>query len=489
MRRLAEAGKAAAAGGRQGAPPERAAEATTMRALLLAALAIALGGCVVGPDYKRPAVDTPAQYRGAMAGAEGPSIADRDWADVFTDPTLVELIRTALRRNRDVAIAAARVEQAQAQLGITRADQLPQVNLGLAAGRERVAQSLVPAYTTNLFQVQASASWQLDFWGQYRRASEAARGELLASEWNRRAVIATLVANVASSYYQLLALDLQLEIAQRTLASRQESLALTQLQERQGAVSILDVRQAEQLLYNATETIIDAERRGEQEENLINLLLGQNPRPVPRGRKLLEQPHDEVVPAGLPSAILTRRPDIQAQESRLIAANARIGVARAAYFPSISLTGGGGFQSAALEDLFNGPSGFWSILGSLTQPIFAGGRIRAGVQLAEAQKKELLLTYEQTIQQAFREVSDALVGYRRSREFREQQELLTVSSRDALAVSQQRYRGGAASYLEVLDANTRSFAAELNLVQAQLGELLALVQLYGALGGGWQTAG
>jgi multidrug efflux system outer membrane protein len=254
-------------------------------------------------------------------------------------------------------------------------------------------------------------------------------------------------------------------------------------------VSILDVRQAEQLLYNATETIIDVERRREQEENLLNLLLGQNPGPVPRGRKLVEQPHDPVVPAGLPSALLARRPDIQAQESRLIAANARIGVARAAYFPSISLTGGGGFQSAALDDLFRGPSGLWSFIGSLTQPIFAGGRIRAGVKLAEAQKKEMLLTYQQTIQQAFREVSDALVGYRRSRELREQQELLTASSRDALAVSQQRYRGGAASYLEVLDANTRSFAAELDLAQAQLGELLALVQLYGALGGGWQVAG
>lgn len=457
------------------------------RSLFLAALALA--GCMVGPDYKRPAIDTPAQYRGATPGAEGASIADKDWAEVFTDPTLVTLVRTALKQNRDVAIAATRIEQAQAQLGITRADQLPQVSLGLAAGRERVAQSLVPAYTTNLYQVQGSASWQLDFWGKYRRATEAARADLLASEWNRRGVIATLVANVASSYYQLLAFDLELEIAKRTLASRQESLALTQLQERQGAVSILDVRQAEQLLYNATETIIDVERQAEQEENLINLLLGQNPGPVPRGRKLVEQPHDAVVPAGLPSAILLRRPDIQAQEARLIAANARIGVARAAYFPSISLTGGGGFQSAALSDLLTGPAGFWSFIGSLTQPIFAGGRISAGVQLAEAQQKELLLTYQQTIQQAFREVSDALVGYRKSREFREQQELLTVSSRDALSVSEQRYRGGAASYLEVLDANTRSFAAELNLAQAQLAELLALVQLYDALGGGWQTPG
>jgi len=457
------------------------------RAWLAASLLV--GGCLMGPDYKRPEVPAPADYRGATAGTAGASIADKDWVEVFPDPTLHELIRTALRQNRDVAIAAARIEQAQAQLGITRADQLPQLNIGLAAGRERVAAGLAPANTTNLFQAQASASWALDFWGKFRRASEAARADLLSSEWNRRAVIATLVANVASAYYQLLALDLELEISKSTLASRRESLGLTQLQESHGTVSILDVRQAEQLLYTATETIIDVERRTEQEENLINVLLGQNPGPVPRGRRLIEQPHDAVIPAGLPSALLARRPDIQVQEARLIAANARIGVARAAYFPSISLTGGGGFQSADLGDLLNGSSGFWSIIGSLTQTIFDGGRIKAGVKLAEAQKQELLFTYQQTIFEAFREVSDALVGYRKLREFREQQELLTKSAQDASAISEQRYRGGAASYLEVLDANTRAFTAELNLAQAQLNELLSLVQLYSALGGGWQSAG
>jgi len=452
-------------------------------ALLVAA------GCAVGPDYKRPAVQSPPTYRGGTQGTEGASIGDKDWAQVFPDPTLGELIRTALRQNQDVAIAASRIEQAQAQLGITRADQLPQVNLGLQAGREKTAAfGAVPSITTSLFQVQATASWELDFWGKFRRATEAARADLLGAEWNRRAVITSLVANVASGYYTLLELDLQLEISKRTLASRQESLALTQLQERQGTVSVLDVRQAEQLLYTAAATIIDVERRTEQQENLINVLLGQNPGPVSRGQKLIEQPHDAVVPAGLPSALLQRRPDIQLQEARLIAANARIGVARAAYFPSISLTGGGGFESASLTDLFKGPAGVWNFIGQLTAPIFDGGRIRAGVKLAEAQKKEMLLTYQQTIQQAFREVSDALVGYRKNREFREQQELLTRSAQDASSLSDQRYRGGAASYLEVLDANTRTFTAELNLAQAQLNELLSLVQLYNALGGGWQAA-
>ena len=347
---------------------------------------------------------------------------------------------------------------------------------------------MTPPITTSVFQGSVAASWELDFWGKFRRATQAARADLLAAEWNGRAVITSLIASLAGAYYQLLELDLQLEISKRTLTSRQESLQLTQLQERQGAVSLLDVRQAEQLVYNAAQTIIDIERRTEQQENFISVLLARNPGPIPRGRKLTEQPHDPLVPAGLPSSLLQRRPDIQLQEARLVAANARIGVARAAFFPSISLTGGAGVQSAALTDLFKGPSGVWNFIGSLTQPIFAGGRLSSGVKLAEAQQKEALIVYQQTIQQAFREVSDALVAYRKNRQFREQQELLANSTRDALSLAEQRYRGGAASYLEVLDSNTRTFTAELGLAQAQLNELLALVQLYNALGGGWQAA-
>ena len=456
-------------------------------AFVLAALMVV--GCTVGPDYQRPAIQAPPTYRGGTAGADDASVADKGWAQVFPDPTLDDLIAKALRQNQDVGIAAARSEQAQARLGITRADQLPRVDLGLEAGRERFpATGPAPARTTNLFQASLAASWELDFWGKFRRASEAARADLLAAEWNRRAVYASLIADVASAYYQLLALDLQREIAERTLASRKESLALIEVQERGGTVSILDVRQAEQLVYVAAQTIIDVERRVEQDENSISLLLGQNPSRVPRGRKLTEQPRDEIIPAGLPSSLLQRRPDIQLAEARLIAANARIGVARAAYFPSISLTGSGGFQSGALSDLFTDPAGLWSFIGSLAQPIFEGGRIAAGVKLAEAQKKELLLVYQKTIQQAFREVSDALVGYRKNREFRQQQELLAKSTEDAASLSEQRYRGGSASYLEVLDSNTRTFAAQLGLAQAQLGELLSLVQLYSALGGGWRQA-
>jgi multidrug efflux system outer membrane protein len=458
------------------------------RVALLALVALA-PGCMVGPDYKRPTIQAPPSYRGGAPGDDGASLADKDWAQVFPDPVLADLIRAALARNQDVMIAAARIEQAEAQLGITRADQLPSVNLGLAAGRERIAgTSGIPAFTTSVFQGSVSASWQLDFWGRFRRATQAARADLLAAEWNGRAVVTSLVAGVAAAYYQLLELDLQLEVSKRTLKSRQESLELVTVQERQGAVSLLDVRQAEQLVYNAAQTIIDIERRTTQEENFISVLLANNPGSIPRGRKLTEQPHDPVVPAGLPSTLLQRRPDIQVQEARLIAANARIGVARSAFFPAISLTGGGGVQSSALSNLFDGPAGMWNFFGSLTQPIFEGGRLRSGVKLAEAQHKEALITYQQTIQQAFREVSDALVGYRKNREFREQQELLATSTRDALSLAEQRYRGGAASYLEVLDSNTRTFAAELGLAQAQFNELLSLVQLYNALGGGWQAA-
>jgi outer membrane protein, multidrug efflux system len=443
----------------------------------------------VGPDYKRPAVDAPATYRGAPEANAGASLGDEDWERVFPDPALAALLREAVANNQDVLIAVARIEQAGAQLGITRADQLPSVSAGIAGGRERLpASGPLPPITTNVLQGSATLSWQLDFWGKFRRASEAARADLLGAEWNRRAVITSLVAAVASGYYQLLELDLELEISRRTLASRKESLELTQLQERHGTVSILDVRQAEQLVYNAGETIIDLERRREQQENLLSTFLGRNPGSITRGRRLTEQPHDPVVPAGVPSDVLQRRPDIQLEEARLVSANARIGVARSAFFPSISLTASGGVQSAALSDLFKGPAGAWSFIGSLTQPIFAGGKLRAGVKLAEAQEKEALLAYQQTIQRAFREVSDALVAYQKDRQFREQQALLSDSTRDALALSEQRYRGGAASYLEVLDANTRTFAAELGVAQAQLNELLALVQLYAALGGGWQAA-
>jgi multidrug efflux system outer membrane protein len=397
------------------------------------------------------------------------------------------LIRIALQQNYDVRIAASRVLEANAQLGITRADQFPTLSAGAGIGDVRTAQAkFLPKFETSIGQVNLSAAWELDFWGKFRRATEAARANLLASKWARQEVVSTLVANVADAYFQLRALDLQLEISKRTLDSRQESLHLTRILANGGATSLLDVRQAEQLVFTAGAEIPALEQQVEQQENFLSILLGQNPGDIPRGQTLTEQRQPPQVPPGLPSSLLERRPDIRQAEEQLVAANAEIGVARAAYFPDISLSGSGGFQSSALTNLFSGPAGAWSFGASLAQPIFTGGRLRSGVRLAEAQQQTATLFYQQSIQEAFRSVSDALVAYRKTREFRAQQELLFESAKDAARLSQMRYTGGATGYLEVLTNETNAFSAELGLVQARLNELLALVQLYEALGGGWQ---
>ncbi len=416
------------------------------------------------------------------------SLGDQKWWEVFQDPQLQELIRTALKQNYDVRIAAARIMEARAQLGITRADQLPTVSAGATGLNDRIPETkLSPETETSFNAVGASMAWDLDFWGKYRRATEAARANLLATEWARRTVTNSLVSDVAAAYFQLRAYDLQLEIARRTLDSRQASLQLTRTLSDGGAGTMLDVRQAEQLVATAAESIPSLERQIQQEEDFLSTLLGRNPGPIARGMKITEQPHVPGVPAGLPSSLLERRPDIRAAEAELMAANAQIGVARAAYFPQISLTANGGFLSSALTSLFTGPAGFWNFGGALTQPIFAGGRIRSGVKLSEARKEEMLLTYQRTIQQAFRGVSDSLVEYQKDREFRERQQELVLAAQDAAQLSEMRYKGGATSYLEVLTNETNSFNAELGLAQAQLNELLGLVDIYRNLGGGWQT--
>jgi len=444
---------------------------------------------MVGPKYKRPPVTVPDTYRGVApeAGSQAASLGDEKWWEVFQDPQLQGLIREALSQNYDVRIAATRVLQAQAVLGITRADQFPIITGGALSSNERLpATRVTPAFETSPSQVNLSLFWELDFWGKYRRATEAARANLLATEWGQKAVMSSLVSNVASAYFQLLELDSEMEISRSTLVSRKESLRLVEVRAKGGATSMLDVRQSELLVYTAAGTIPDLERRIEQQENLISVLLGKNPAPVTRGKPLVESATLPTVPAGLPSSLLERRPDIQSSEQQLVAANARIGVAKAAYFPQITLTAVGGYQSSALTNLFTGPAGLWNVGGQLVQPIFTGGRIRSNVRLTEAQKQEEVLAYQQSIQQAFREVSDSLVAYRKNQEFRAQQELLTNSAQDATRLSDMRYRGGVTSYLEVLDSDTRYFDAQLGLAQAQLNERLALVQLYNALGGGWQ---
>jgi multidrug efflux system outer membrane protein len=459
--------------------------------VILLSVALLTSGCTVGPNYKRPTVAVPDSYRGVVPqqAAQTPiaSLGDQKWWDIFQDEQLRTLIRTALQQNYDVRIAASRVLEAQAQLGITRADQFPTLSAGGAIADMRTAKArFLPPFETSTGQVNLAAAWEIDFWGKFRRATEAARANLLASEWARLEVVSTLVANVVSAYFQLRALDLQLDISRRTLHSRQESLRLTQILANGGATSLLDVRQAEQLVFTASAEVPALEQQIEQQENFLSILLGQNPGDIPRGQTLTEQGQPPQVPPGLPSELLERRPDIRQAEEQLVAANAQIGVARAAYFPQITLSGTGGFQSSALTSLFSGPAGAWSFGSSLTQPIFTGGRLRSGVRLAQAQRETAVLFYQQSIQGAFRSVSDALVAYRKTREFRAQEEFLFQSAQDAARLSHMRYTGGATGYLEVLTNETNAFSAELGLAQARLNELLALVQLYEALGGGWQ---
>jgi multidrug efflux system outer membrane protein len=397
------------------------------------------------------------------------------------------LIRTALAENYNVRIAAARVLQAQALLGIARADQFPTIAGTAAASTLRIPETVqIPGATTSANSLSLSLAWELDFWGKFRRSTEAARANLLASEWGQRAVITTLVSDVASAYFQLRELDLEMEISKQTLTTRQESLRLVKVRAQGGVTSMMDVHQSEQLVYNAAASIPDLERRIEQQENFISVLIGKNPGAITRGRPLVENAIPATVPAGLPSSLLERRPDIQSAEQLLVSANARIGVAKAAYFPQILLTGVAGTQSVALTNLFSGPAGLWNVGAQLTQPLFTGGRIRSGVRFSRAQQEEAALAYQQTIQQAFREVSDSLIAYTKNQEFRQQQELLTQAAEAATRLSDVRYRGGAASYLEVLDSDTRYFSARLALAQALLGERLALVQVYNALGGGWE---
>ena len=451
-----------------------------------------LTGCVSGPNYKRPSANVPGTYRGMTeeqaAKAAAASLGEQKWWEVFQDQQLQQLIRTALAQNYDVRIAATRVLEAQAQLGITRADQYPNVSaVGTGTNQRNPAVGPFPSYGYTIGRINASAAWDLDFWGKYRRATEAARADLLASDWARQEVNATLVANVAAAYFQLRELDLELDISKRALASRKESLELTKTLVEHGINSILDVRQAEQLVYTAGTEIADLERRIGQQEDLLSVLLGNNPGPItPRGKELVDQQRAPEVPAGLPSALLERRPDIRESEQLLVAANARIGVARAAYFPDISLTATPGFQSGALQSLFNGSSGLWTFAGTVTQPVFNAGKLRSGVRLAEAQQQEAVLTYQQTIQGAFRDVSDALIAYQKNQEFRTQQELLANSAQDAAQLSEMRYKAGTTNYLEVLTNETNYLTADLGLAQARLNEFLALVQIYKALGGGWE---
>jgi multidrug efflux system outer membrane protein len=444
----------------------------------------------MAPRYHRPPADAPSAYRSEVDTGRAVSLGEAKWSTIFRDAELQRLIARALNDNYDVNIAAARILQARAQLGITRADQFPEVTAAASASRQKVPANIqgnfsVPSATINTFRIAGLLNWELDFWGKFRGATERERATLLGTQWAARAVLVSVVGEVAQDYFTLRELDLALDIARRTLTARQESLELTRVQERGGVATMLDVRQAEQLVYTAASVITDTERLITQQENALSILLGLNPGPIPRGLTLVDQPEPAEVPAGLPSTLLERRPDIRQAEQALIAANANIGVAKAQLFPAIALTATGGVQSNALSQLFAAPATLFGVAASLVQPIFNAGRLKSNVRLTEAQKLELVYVFQQTVQRAFREVSDALIAYQKSHELRAQLADLVASTGDAARLSDVRYRGGVASYLEVLTSQTSFFNAELELARARLGELLALVQLYSALGGGW----
>jgi multidrug efflux system outer membrane protein len=462
--------------------------------ILLAGLS---AGCTVGPNYRRPAIAVPASFRtpDPLPPSQGAAIADLKWFEVFKDEKLQELIRAALERNYDLRDAVARVEAARASLGITRSNQFPTFGAGGSVDINRISRdgatpipaAVLPSQNRNFGSAALQLlSFEIDIWGKLRRATEAARANLLSADESRQAVVTTLVSDVATNYLTLRELDYTLDISQRTLKTREESLGLTRTRQTGGVSTLLDLRQAEQLVYTAAETIPSIQQQIEQKENQISLLLGQNPGNVARGKSFTEQGFPPEVPAGLASALLERRPDIRAAEQDLIAANAEIGVARATYFPQVSLSGALGGASTQLSSLFSGPHAVWSLVPQVTQPIFTAGRIKSNVKLTEAERERAMIRYEKTIQTAFTEVSDALIAHQRVRESREKQEALVGALEDRLRLAYLRYRGGVDTQLNALDADRDLFQAQLNLAGIRLEEILTVVQLYKALGGGWQ---
>src|SRR5438876_2771396 len=470
---------------------------TMQKRFTVAAVVISLlAGNMAGQEkYERPLVKTPDTFRGANAVAptDQTSIGDLKWFEVFKDEELQKLVRTAFVQNYDLRAAVARINAERANLGLARSNQFPQVEASVdlttthTSSNGQFAFPGVEGRTRSVGSVLLNLlSFELDIWGRRRQETKAARAQLRASEEDRKAVMTTVVGDVATGYFSLIELDSELDIAKRTLATRQDSLRLIKLRQQGGVATMLDVRQAEELVYQASETIPDTERAIEQTENQISLLLGNNPAPISRGQSLTQQQELPAVPAGLPSSLLERRPDIRAAENNLEAQHALVYAAKAAYFPRISLTGFLGFQSNQLSNLFTGPSGAWSLVPQLTQPIFTAGRLKSNVKFAKAQQELALVQYQQTIQNAFREVSDALVQYRKVKEIRTQQELLVTTLQDRSRLAYLRYQGGVDSLLNALDADRDLFNAELSLAQTRRNELLSLVQLYKALGGGWQ---
>jgi outer membrane protein, multidrug efflux system len=459
--------------------------------------AVMLAGCTVGPNYKRPQVAVPQNFRAPepLPQSQGETLADLKWFEVYRDPQLDSLIKIALVQNYDLRDAVARFDQARANLGIVRSNQYPQASASgdlqftrlSRDGQFPLPASFVQNQNRNWGEATLNLlSFQVDLWGQLRRATEAARANLLNADWNRKTVISTVVSQVATNYFQLLELDSELRISQSTLVSRQESLKLTLSREDHGIATELDVRQAEQLVETAAESIPQLKQQIEQTEDQISLLLGKNPGSIEREGRFNAENLVPEVPAGLPSALLERRPDIRAAEQSMIAANANIGVARAAYFPQITLTGNIGGQSSTLAKLFAGPDAAWSFVPQITQPIFTAGRLKNNVRLAVAQRQDAQVVYEKSISTAFQEVSDALIAHQRTRESRVEQQKLVIALQDRKRLAYRRYEGGVDTQLNALDADRDLLSAQLTLEQIRYAELVSTVQLYNALGGGWQ---
>lgn len=458
-----------------------------------------LSSCAVGPDYKRPALDTPTAYRAAASDTNAPSgtnsFAELGWWSVYDDPQLKAYIAEALTNSWDIKIAVARVMQAEQVARVTRSQFFPTVNAGGDLVNSHVSERgpFAPPAGTSPESKYGDAfvgvpAYELDIWGKIRRANEAARDRLFASEDAQRTVRQTLVAQIASTYLQLLKLDLDLEIGRASLVSRTNSLELTRSRQEGGVASMQDVYQSQVLVATAEASIVNTLRLIEQTENEFNILMGHNPGPVQRGNiPLVGQKLRASVPAGLPSALLERRPDVRAAEHELMAANADIGQAKAAFFPQVTLTGTFGYQSTALSDLFLGSARAWQFGPAVNVPLFNGGRLRAEYKLSKARFDESLAIYQSTVQQAFREVSDALIQYQRSQEYFSKQLDLTQANRNAAELATVRYEGGVTSYLEVLYNEQQLFDSEFGLAQSRLNEFLSVVQLYRALGGGWTT--
>src|SRR5260370_20518283 len=466
--------------------------------LILVLTALLLSACAVGPNYHRPVVRTPTVFHGTgesqPTATQTESFADLPWGEVFHYPQLQELIRTAVKQNYDLQLAVERVNAARAQVGIVCASRCPEVLLDSPFSGGKSEQNI----KSNIFSLAADVIFQVDLFGRYRRATEAARAQLLGTEDAQQTVILTLVSDVASDYFLLRDLDLQLQITKETVQTQENSVKLTELRLSHGLGTRLDVLQSRQVLDTANAQIPDLERQIGQTEDAINILLGNYPQGVPRGTTLAVETQNgwqwsealpPQLPPRLPSALLERRPDIRAVEQNLVAANANIGVAKAMFFPRISLLGSGGAafgHSALLGSNIPAPPRIGGYAASAAQPLFTGGALRNNLRYAKSQERQALISYQQTIQRAFGDVSDALIGYDKYHGVRERQEQTVKDLQESVDVSLMRYRGGTANYLDVLDSQRSLFQAELTLAQARNKEYQSLVQLYKALGGGWK---